>query len=143
MQRPIADLRARLRLCPFPGPRVVGSFVDIALKLIKRLRGNTGNTVLIGLAVEIEVVPHVRACSPSTGKSLLARKPCQPSTTAFRLPPRHGSAATIAAIPSRQNQSELVEIHIHALNFAARPSATVKHQVKAHDVNHQSESDNG
>ena len=61
MQRPIADLRVRPRQCPFPGPRVVGSFGNIVLELVKRLRGNTADTILIGLAVDIEVVPHVRA----------------------------------------------------------------------------------
>ncbi len=61
MQRPAADLRVRPRRCPFPGPRVVGGFVNVVLELVECLRGNAGDAVLIGLAVGIEVVPQVRA----------------------------------------------------------------------------------
>jgi hypothetical protein len=37
----------------------VGGFIDVILEVVERLRGDASNAVLIGLAVGVEVEPHI------------------------------------------------------------------------------------
>lgn len=48
MERLVAEPSVGMRWSIYPRPRLVGSFIDVVLEVVKRLRRNTGNTLFIG-----------------------------------------------------------------------------------------------
>lgn len=75
MERLVAEPSVSMRWSTYPRPRLVGSFIDIVLQMVKRLRRNTGNTLFIRLAVGGEVALHARTRSAHLVVTELTRKP--------------------------------------------------------------------
>jgi hypothetical protein len=74
MEYLVADLGMRPLAVRFPGPGIVGGFIDVVLEFVECLRGDPGNAVHVSLAVGVEVVPHVRARPAHLVVTGLARK---------------------------------------------------------------------
>jgi len=116
MDRLASDGSKRTWRCPCSWPRIVTSFVDIVLKLVKRLSCYTGDAVLGRVAALLEVVPYVRACLASTiigelaGKAPgIGRIPQHPVGGPYMETVRHYRRQ-----PIRQRLRQPVRVELHA-----------------------------